>query len=70
MRQMIYKEVKRPGKDHRKLFEMLKTLHGPRNIRRDYIGEVILEAKRFKRKLLADLLNSKMDDLLARNGVM
>ena len=71
MRQMIYKEVKRPGRDHRKLFEMLKTLHGPRSIRRDYIGEVILEAKRFKRKLLADLLLSKMDELLIKhNGVM
>lgn len=35
MRQLIYKEVKRPGKNHQKLFEMLKRdLHGPRQVRR------------------------------------
>lgn len=65
MRQMIYKEVKRPGKNHEKLFAMLRTLHGPSEIRRDYIGEVILEAKRFKRRLLAEMLEQKMDELLS-----
>lgn len=35
MRQLIYKEVKRPGKNHEKLFDMLKKdLHGPRHVRR------------------------------------
>ena len=65
MRQMIYKEVKRPGKDHEKLFTMLRGLHGPRQIRMTYIGEVILEAKRFRRKVLADILEQKMDELIS-----
>lgn len=65
MRQMIYKEVKRPGKNHEKLFTMLKDLHGPSQIRMTYIGEVILEAKRFKRKVLAEILEQKMDELIS-----
>ena len=40
MRQIIYKEVKRPGRNHERLFQMLKELHGPRHVRRDYISEV------------------------------
>ena len=39
-------KVKRPGKNHSQLFAMLLELKGPRQIRRQYIGEVILEAKR------------------------
>lgn len=65
MRQMIFKEVKRPGKDHEKLFTMLRGLHGPRQIRMTYIGDVILEAKRFRRKVLAEILEQKMDELIS-----
>ena len=64
MRQMIYKEVKRPGRNYDKLFKMLKDLHGPKHVRMLYIGEVILEAKRFKRKVLAEILEQKMDELI------
>ena len=45
MRQMIYKEVKRPGRDHGRLFQMLRELHGPRHVRRDYISEVRRESR-------------------------
>lgn len=64
MRQMIYKEVKRPGKDHKRLFEMLRTLHGPQEIRKEYIGEVIWEARRFKRTNLAEILEKKLEELV------
>ena len=48
MRQIIYKEVKLPGKDHRRLFRMLhEDLHCPPNIRQEYIRDVIREDKRF-----------------------
>ena len=57
-------KVKRPGKNHSQLFAMLLELKGPRKIRREYIGEVISEAKRFKRRTLADLLERRMDELL------
>ena len=38
MRQIIYKEVKRPGLNHDRLMEMLKNdLNGPASVRREYI---------------------------------
>ena len=61
---MIYKEVKRPGKNHEKLFSMVRDLYGPKSVRRDYISEVIAEARRFKRKMLAELLTQKTEDLV------
>jgi hypothetical protein len=65
MRQMIYKEVKRPGKDYSKLFEMLRDLHGPPSVRRSYIYDVINEARRFKRETLVDKLEKALDDLIS-----
>lgn len=65
MRQIIYKEVKRPGKNHDRLIKMLKhDLHGPPQIRREYIKEVIAEAARFKRKALVDILEQRMEELM------
>ena len=65
MRQIIYKEVKRPGKNHDRLIKMLKhDLHGPPQIRREYIKEVIAEAGRFKRKALVDVLEQRMEELI------
>ena len=37
MRQMIYKEVKRPGRDHTDLIRMLGDLQGTRPVRVEYI---------------------------------
>ena len=66
MRQVIYKEVKRPGKNHERLIQMLKEdLHGPSQIRREYVKEVIAEAGRFKRKGLAEMLEQKMEEIIA-----
>jgi hypothetical protein len=65
IRQVIYKEVKRPGKNHDRLIQMLKEdLHGPPQIKRDYIKEVIAEAGRFKRKALVDLLEQRMEEIV------
>ena len=46
VRQLIYKEVKKPGKIHGELWDMLSNLQGPPWIRRDFIKEVKLEAMR------------------------
>ena len=46
VRQLIYKEVKKPGKGHSELWEMLANLHGPDWVRRDFIQEVKKEALR------------------------
>jgi len=65
MRQIIYKEVKRPGKNHERLMQMLRNdLHGPPAVRREYIRDVITEAGRFKRRSLAELLERRMEELV------
>merc|ERR1712226_828643 len=63
VRQLIYKEVKRPGRQHRDLWEMLGKLYGPPSIRRQFIQEVRQEAVRFKRKELAEELQKRSDSL-------
>lgn len=63
VRQLIYKEVKKPGRQHKDLWEMLGKLHGPPWIRRQFIQEVRQEAVRFKRKELAEELQTRSDSL-------
>jgi len=63
VRQLIYKEVKKPGRAHGELWEMLGRLHGPAWIRRQFIMEVRHEAVRFKRKELAEELQKRSDSL-------
>ena len=46
VRQLIYKEVKRPGKCHSLLWKMLDELYGPPWVRRQFIQEVKQEALR------------------------
>ena len=46
VRQLIYKEVKRPGKCHNLLWKMLEELHGPPWVRKQFIREVKQEAIR------------------------
>lgn len=64
MRQMIYKEVKRPGKNHDRLFEMLRDLHGPPCVRHNYIQDVIREARRFKRNSLVCRIEEEIETLV------
>ena len=47
VRQLIYKEVKKPGRSHGGLWEMLSNLHGPPWIKRQFIQEVRQEAVRY-----------------------
>ena len=46
VRQLIYKEVKKPGRAHKELWEMISRLHGPPWVRRQFIMEVKQEAIR------------------------
>ena len=46
VRQLIYKEVKKPGRAHKELWEMISRLHGPPWVRRQFIMEVKQEAVR------------------------
>jgi len=63
VRQLIYKEVKRPGRLYTNLWKMLEELHGPPWVRRQFIQEVKLEALRFKRSVLATQLEEKCKTL-------
>ena len=46
VRQLIYKEVKKPGRSHGGLWGMLSDLHGPPWVKRQFIQEVRQEALR------------------------
>jgi len=63
VRQLIYKEVKKPGRGHTELWDMLASLHGPPTVRRQFIQEVRQEAVRFKRLRLAEQLQKRSDSL-------
>jgi len=63
VRQLIYKEVKRPGRSHLKLWTMLEELQGPAWVRKQFILEVKQEAIRFKRRELADQLEDRCKKL-------
>jgi len=63
VRQLIYKEVKKPGRGHAELWDMLASLHGPPIVRRQFIQEVRQEAVRFKRLRLAEQLQKRSDSL-------
>lgn len=63
VRQLIYKEVKRPGKCHTVLWKMLEGLHGPSWVKKQFISEVRQEAVRFKRSELAEKLDGRCNDL-------
>lgn len=53
---LVTKEVKRPGKNHSKLFEQLTSIRGNLKMQIEFVKEIIHEAKRFKRKLLVQEL--------------
>ena len=64
MRQTIYKEVKKPGRNYDRLLELLKELQGPVDIRQQYILDVIKEATRFKRTHMAQIILQQMPNLV------
>ena len=65
MRQTIYKEVKKPGRNYDRLLELLKELQGPVDIRQQYILDVIKEATRFKRNHMAQIILQQMPNLVS-----
>ena len=58
VRQLIYKEVKKPGINHGGLWEMLANLHGPPWVKRQFIQEVRQEAVRYIHMLNKIILTS------------
>ncbi|RVE42208.1 hypothetical protein evm_013141 [Chilo suppressalis] len=67
VRSEVFRAIRRPGKDYTKLFEHLKQLKGGVDIKKEVIREVINESLRFKRKVLANLLEEFLAGL-EKNG--
>ncbi|XP_050666237.1 integrator complex subunit 6 [Leptidea sinapis] len=67
VRAEVYRAVRRPGKDFTTLFEHLKQLKGSVDIKKEVIRDVISESLRFKRKVLAKLLEDFLTSL-EKNG--
>ncbi|XP_063239498.1 integrator complex subunit 6 [Bacillus rossius redtenbacheri] len=66
IRAMLYREVRRPGKDHTQLFDLLRTLKGPVELQVALVQQVIEESLRFKRRILADRLVKFIETLNVR----
>ncbi|CAL1547176.1 unnamed protein product [Lymnaea stagnalis] len=49
---MINKEVKRPGRNFDRLFQLLNTVQGSFKVQAEFVKDIIYEAQRFKRKTL------------------
>ncbi|XP_026476491.1 integrator complex subunit 6-like [Ctenocephalides felis] len=56
VRKLVYKEVRRPGRNFAPLFDHLETMQGTLDVRVLLVKEIIKECLRFKRKTLASLL--------------
>lgn len=66
-RALIFKEIRRPGRDYRKLLEHLDLIRGNFDTKFTFIQMCINESLRFRRKRMADSIqdwwNSKVDQL-------
>ncbi|KAK3769954.1 hypothetical protein RRG08_048164 [Elysia crispata] len=65
---LVTKEVKRPGRNHSKLFEQLTSIRGSLKMQIDFVREIIHEAKRFKRKFLVQELEKYIQNMSNRNN--
>ncbi|RUS76673.1 hypothetical protein EGW08_015563, partial [Elysia chlorotica] len=65
---LVTKEVKRPGRNHSKLFEQLTSIRGSLKMQIDFVREIIHEAKRFKRKFLVQELEKYIENMSNRNN--
>lgn len=63
LRMACFKEVKKPGRDFRRLFNQLNTLQGSYESRLKVVKEVVNEAGRFKRHSLVKLLSQFLDSM-------
>merc|ERR550534_838839 len=59
IRKAAYREVKKPGRDFNGVFEELSRLKGSLDLRKSVVDDVINECLRFKRRILADLVQEK-----------
>ncbi|XP_030837605.1 integrator complex subunit 6-A-like isoform X1 [Strongylocentrotus purpuratus] len=58
LRAMVIREVRKPGKNFRRLFEILNQVQGDVDTKYLFIESIINEAKRFRRKALIGMLET------------
>ncbi|XP_060595337.1 integrator complex subunit 6-like [Ruditapes philippinarum] len=56
LRQLVVKEIRKPGRRYDTLFEHMNKVQGSYEIKCAFVQEIIHEAGRFKKKVLIDLL--------------
>ncbi|XP_043197069.1 integrator complex subunit 6-like, partial [Amphibalanus amphitrite] len=61
LRQSLFKEIRRPGRNYDVLFSRLATVQGDSATRTDFVREIIAESRRLKRKHLAERLEAYLD---------
>ncbi|XP_072180479.1 integrator complex subunit 6-like [Diadema setosum] len=64
LRTSVIKEVRKPGKNFRRLFEELNRVQGSMDTKYLFIESIIHEAKRFRRKTLIDMLQTYRNSLV------
>lgn len=73
LRNDLYKEIKKPGRNYENIFNQLNTVQGSQEIKCAFIKDIIHEAGRFKKKVLIKMLEQFENSLLTseykrRNG--
>ncbi|KAL1464461.1 hypothetical protein WDU94_004109 [Cyamophila willieti] len=68
VRALVYKEVRKPGRNFRPLFDLMKSLQGSNETKADLVHDVIRESLRFKRKTLAKALEETLHQLEGNFG--
>lgn len=64
LKMLLYKELRKPGRNFTQLFTQLNMVQGPLDVRIQVVRDVIHEALRFKRKFLVQLLEDFEQSLL------
>ncbi|CAG5127720.1 unnamed protein product [Candidula unifasciata] len=65
---LVTKEVKRPGRNFDRLFQLLDTVRGSPKVQVEFVREIIEEAHRFKRRYLIELLEKFVQTLSNQNN--
>ncbi|KAJ8310005.1 hypothetical protein KUTeg_011870 [Tegillarca granosa] len=56
LRYILYKEIKKPGRNYSNLFSHLNTVQGPNDVKAEFVRDIIREAGRFKKRVLIQML--------------
>ncbi|XP_042196829.1 integrator complex subunit 6 isoform X2 [Callorhinchus milii] len=67
LRVKLMKEIRKPGRNYKRIFSLLEEVKGPLEIQRSVIQSIIKEAARFKRRVLIQQLERALEDIVSRS---